>query len=152
MNTTYYESLNESAKSMITDGSWNVGIVSQNFDAITAYNNSKTVKLVRKVGLIASYEYLYGSDGDDCSIKIGTINHYNIMCGTLEHNWLTPSSYSWTLSSYNRQYGVSIRNEDCIYSVDVQSVLSVFPSVVVDYSIKITGGSGTSSDPYTLGL
>ena len=73
-----------------------------------------------------------------------------------KNNWMHHESTRWMLSPYASSGGACyVWHVDDYGSVgeNIASVaLSVFPSVYLNSDVKITSGSGSSSDPYILGV
>ena len=85
-------------------------------------------------------------------------NYDNMTCK--KNNWMhhgsTMDEKMWMLSPYARSgfaCGVwSVSGDGSVYGVSASYALSVFPSVYLNTEVKITSGSGTSSDPYILSV
>ena len=149
----YYYSLSQTAKDMITTGTWYVGRINQLPTASEAYEGAKTATYSAKVGLIATYEYLYASDGEGCENVKG--NAFSSLCGTTEHNWMVPRYYSWALPVYgsatsDSDYQLVLTQSGDVSGIRVDANGTFRPSVYLKSSVKITGGSGTYVDPYVL--
>ena len=150
----YFYSLNQSAKELITTGTWFVGTTSHNNKAAETYEQAKSLTLSRKIGLITVYEFLYAT-GTELCLSQSPGYYYNINnCGTSGYNWLKPSLPSWTISHLidYTNYVLVILGNGSVNKSELTSRSDIIPAVFLNYSVKITGGSGTSSDPYTLGL
>ena len=85
-------------------------------------------------------------------------NYDNAACK--KNNWMhhgsTKDEAMWMLSPYawsDGAYGVwSVFGDGRVDGVFASFALSVFPSVSLNTEVKITSGSGSSSDPYILGV
>ena len=74
------------------------------------------------------------------------------MCGDTEQNWLNFEEPMWTLTPANSSNRVmNIGTNGYISSYYVNSDYYLFPVVYLKSSVKITGGTGTSGDPYIFG-
>lgn len=154
LNTTYYNSLSDTAKSLIDDnGSWNVGEMSYSANAKQAYTTSTTVTWTGKVGLVAAYEYLFASSGEGCADVIGTYQHFDASCGKTNYEWLNTGDVSWTVtpvagsSNNHLQYLLWLDRIECLPLPNTRPVL---PAVILKSSVKIVSGNGTKNNPYIL--
>ena len=77
-----------------------------------------------------------------------------------KNNWMhygsTMNEAMWMLSpgadSDRADYVWGVSGGGSVGSDDASVALSVFPSVYLNTEVKITSGSGTSSDPYILSV
>ena len=162
LNETYYGTLSSDAKEMIDNGSWNVGAVACFAIASQAYTSATTTSTVGstthttpwtgKVGLMATYEFLYASSGENCLTTDGY--YYYLSCGTATYDWMKPGYSSWSLSSSDRaSSALSVDSSGYVYN---GSVLGgdgqALPAVFLKSSVTIASGDGTSGNPYILNL
>ena len=169
LNGTYLNSLTSEAQSMIENAKYYLG----------GYNTSNIQKdamyqYERKIQNITSNEFYYGKNpnswigkialmyvsdygyatSDECTKSLNEYN--NITCKT--NNWLFNSVNQWLLSHNTSNFGtVFIFGSDGnVYNNNGSRTffnsLAVRPVLYLKSSVKITGGSGTSTNPYTLGL
>ena len=162
--------LTEEAKTMISNAVWNLG-GSSTHDGETAsmfYERERGVNVYEghatewtgKIGLMYPSDYGYATSGgsttdrETClNVELANGNDYD---DCFNNDWLFYSSNKqWTLTP---NYGWP---SDVIYVNSNGSVgrytansfpLAVSPALYLSSNVKITGGSGTSSDPYTLSL
>ena len=166
LNTTYLNNLDSTSKSMIGNTKYYLG----------GYSNSKIQKDVmyqyeRKIQNTTNNEFYYGSNPNSWVGKLGLMyasdygyavsdectqtlyNYYNAICKN--NNWLFKGNNEWILpqaASYSFNafivYPIGRVNYDSVnyFQYGVRPVLYLISSA------KITGGNGTSSSPYTLGL
>ena len=149
----YYYSLSPEAKGMIVAGTWNAGAASYDDNASEAYNNAIQTQVTnKKVGLIATYEFLYAA-GSECQSVAGNYESFDTTCGV--NDWLKQSSLVWTLSPDSRLSSLAwgVYSDGVLYSNYVDNALGVLPAVYLDSSITITGGNGKSGEnnSYKLG-
>ena len=165
LNTTYYNTLSDTAKAMIDEnGSWNVGPVANTTSAMEAYISATTTSTVKntehitpwigKVGLVANYEFLYATGGGDtCLTTAG--NSYSSSCGTTGNDWLK-NNYNnlWTLSP-STSFDNSSNYVGSTGSMSGTSVTGgnvAVPAVFLKSSVRVASGDGTSGNPYILNL
>ena len=174
LNTkTFYTGLNDTAKSMIGDAKWYLGGISnsnsssnglashfyKNERGTTVYSG-RNINWIGKVGLMYPSDYGYATSGGNST------NRASCMAKEL-YNW-DDSSYSdcqsndwipyfsqdyWTMSpradSSSRAFSVS--STGCVYYYGANSFSVVSPVVYLKSTINITGGTGSSTDPFILG-
>ena len=167
LNTTYLNSLDSTAQNMIGDAKYYLGgykdttITSEvmysyerkikNTTSNEFYYGTNPNNLVGKLGLMYASDYGYAAS-DECK---QTLNNYNnTTCKN--NNWLFKSNNEWILpQNANDSGGV-------FYFYSGGSVLcnyraggwqfAVRPGLYLKSSVQIIGGSGTSTDPYVIGI
>ena len=171
LNTTYLNSLTSETRSMIGNAKYylggysSIGISSvdmysyerkiQNTTSNKFYNRTNPNSWVGKLGLMYVSDYGYASSNCENKNLFDINSSYDLRAckGT---NWLFNNDYQWLLP-HNASDIVSafLVYPDVVVSnnrnVDYNQ-LGVRPVLYLTSSAKITGGSGTSSSPYTLGL
>lgn len=154
---TYYLTLSETAKNMIYENAiWNVGAVAKNETSSSAYLGAQNLPWSGKIGLVASYEYLYAA-GDDCRDIAGTSDFQTENCSANDWLWSTltnEKNYNGWL--VNPRFGntsdallVNYRS-GAVGDVAVSNARSASPVVYLQSDVTITGGNGISGDEYTL--
>ena len=156
--------LSNEARNMLSTSLWNVGGIST-----TSILASELYSLERKansiagssstvldnVGLIypSDYAFAVGADKDsreNCLNK--ALNTWSDVSECYQNDWLNKGNNYWTITdyttlSYMKVYILGIGR----ISYDIQNAnYNVYPSVYLKNNIKISGGSGSSSDPYRL--
>ena len=151
LNNDYYNNLSLVAKKQIVEKEFSIGDVSPNYGLATQVNDENDIKWNGKVALPTASEYIRtNSNMNNC----GTLSNYNKNYSSCKNTtWMYNNVAWWTLS---RASG---------YVSDVYYVAShgtlpdqpanypdkgVRPTLYISSSIKITGGTGTQSDPYTI--
>ena len=103
---------------------------------------------IGKVGLMYPSDYGYAS-GNDCATNTSPYN-YDAGCGSKD--WLNASWKEWTMTPYSNTDVYHAHN--VIYGrVSYSSTLDPSasrPTFYLKSDISITGGTGTSTDPYTV--
>ena len=116
------------------------------------------------VALPYATDWAYASSETACAtnmwdgVDFANENYDNAACK--KNNWMhhgsTMDEGMWMLSplanSYGAFYAWIILGGGVVNSGRVFGAISVFPSVYLNTEVKITSGSGTSSDPYILEL
>ena len=164
LNTTYYSNLSQTAKEMIAEGSWDVGTCGYGIAASAAYTCAHGTTLTGqdtnsnmvKVGLIATYEYLYAAEN-----TCWATNGYDYDGGCKNQDWLFPTlttynntnSHAWTLSpdSGYASRALSVGSDGYVANAFVANPYAASPVVYLKSDVTISGGDGQSEQTaYTL--
>ena len=165
--------INDTAKSMIQNTTWTLGGTTyktsnppkETYPVNELYESERGTKVYSKhattstdyIGLIYPSDYGYASTDASCrqNLRSGLTYTNNTYGGTptcKNNNWLFNGVWYWTISPY-----LSIAYS--VFRVDGDGRLSnhfawyrdgVRPSLYLKPDVKVVGGTGTSSDPYTL--
>ncbi len=170
LNTTL-QARSEASSSLIDNAVWNLG----GFDAsnktaancyltergiIGAAASPNTIAWLGKVGLIypSDYGFAVGGTARDTCLKTALYNYNTNSC--MGNDWLFTSNIRWAISSTTSTYAYStpaiiamaINAVGTFGTAGVTVGYNVYPVVYLKSSVKITGGTGSSSSPYTLSL
>ncbi len=170
--------LTDTAKSMVGDAKWYLGgttdytsssngLASHFYSyerGTTVYDSSRSTKWTGKVGLIYPSDYGYATSGgtnvNRASCLKRALYEWNIVnenADCMINNWFIDTflnkSYSLTPYNTNRMvFSISSTNPNySVYSYDAFEG-DVMPVVHLKSTIKITSGTGSSTDPFILGL
>ena len=165
--------INDTAKSMIQNTTWTLGGTNyktnnhpyETYPVNELYESERGTQVYSGhattstdyIGLIYPSDYGYASTDASCrqNLRAGLTYTNNIYGGTptcKNNNWLFNGVWYWTISPY-----LSIAYS--VFRVDGDGRLSnhfawyrdgVRPSLYLKADVKVVGGTGTSSDPYTL--
>ena len=168
LNGTYYSSLSSKAQSMIKDTKYYLGgYQSGSTTSVDMYSYERKRKgygtyyyasnpnsWVGKLALMYVSDYGYASSNCE-NKKLDDVNSTNDIRACNNTNWLYKGAYEWLLP----QYASVIDRVFLVLSVGGVATniadkyqRGVRPVLYLTSDAKITGGSGTSSSPYTLGL
>ena len=158
---TYYPTLSTTAKGMIEESAtWKVGAAAYDANAGAAYTSAGGTTWTGKIGLVASYEYMYAA-GSSCQNTSGNSYHSGSpSCGS--QDWLWPvltnnkSSYGWFMSpnSDGASYALRVSYSSGLVNNDhANNTYAASPTVYLKSTINITGGNGKSgvANAYRLG-
>ena len=172
LNTTYYNSLNTTAKNMagstkyylggytFTDNTFTSDIMWQyerkNEANRTGYyygtNPIMQNDASKKIALMYASDYGYAASK---SCSKGLV-HYNEDSNCITtNNWLDNSQYEWLLPQHSGDdyYAFRVRDNGYVSSEAISDVeYAVRPALSLSSNVKISGGNGTSSDPYQLSV
>ena len=154
LNGTYYNSLTSIAQSQIVEATYYAGTVTDNNnDMQDQISDEKVTPSKVKVALPTVSEYLRANSNKK---QCGTLNLNNNNYSTCQNSdWMVDSSitYWWTLSPYsgNSTFVFHVSNHGQVYN-DTAHVTSfvVRPAITLSSEVKITGGDGSKSKPYTI--
>ena len=169
LNTTFYNSLNNTAKSMVVDKYYNVGAVSSGWDEGITQSFETDISQATanlwygKVGLIDVIEFVKASTNPACDCVYSYYRNGECYDNNNDNNYMhaLDNSAMWLISP-----SLGIHSDDAktsrvwmysgsfIYNSPptVASTSGVRPVLNLSSSVKITGGAGTSSSPYQLSL
>ena len=175
LNSTYLTTINSTYQSMIENTYWNLGGSSSYEDATasmfytrergTAVYNGNPTYWVGKIGLMYPSDYGYATSGGTFYSRSECLNMaiYNwnsitdyIASECYKNNYLYDSNNQnnyWTLMHYtiSSDY-VFFTNYGTISSENVWTSYQIKPVLYLKSSVSITGGTGTSTNPYTLSI
>ena len=171
LNTTYLNSLDSTSKSMIGQAKYYLGgyesssILTQDMysyerkiSGTAYYNDTNPNNWIGKIGLMYVSDYGYASSNCNNSTNLESCNNQNWLNNIISLN--TNYSDSWTITAsitsdawkrissfYIYNHGIG-HTEVCGSSGGKQ----IFPTMYLKSNVLITGGDGTSSNPYKLSI
>ncbi len=167
LNTTYLNSLDSTSKSMIGNTKYYLGgynnslrikkdVMYQYERKISGsdyYNGSNSNNFIGKVALMYASDYGYAAS-DECTQTL--VNYDNATCKNNNwlynikvSEWILPQDASNSSSAFYVSSGGGVYRSDFYVTADQ---FAVRPVLYLISSAKITGGSGTSSNPYKLSI
>ena len=153
LNGDYYNSLTSTAQSQIVEASYYVGAVTQNNnDMQDQISDEKAVTSKVKVALPTVSEYLRANSNKEQCGTFSLNNRNNSTCKNsdwmyINYVWWTLSPYSGTSNNVFLVSSLGTVNDNYAYATGS----AVRPAITLSSEVQITGGTGTESDPYTLG-
>ena len=156
LNTTYYNTLGSEWQNLIAESTWQVGgmdysttnTAKQYYDIEVGIGQSGYEETM-KIGLMYVSDYGYGASPEKWTTALYEDNY-----GT--DNWLYLGSYEWLLSRNAdgtvNAFDVRSYNGGFVYYDRVNITRAVRPSFSLTSTVKISSGTGTSSDPFVLNL
>lgn len=158
LNSTYLNNL--SNKDKVITHNWDIGGITPNNNNLSnQIKEEKSEKWEGKIGMITVSEYLRAnSNAAKCS-TISTVETNQYTCKNT--NWIyidiVPSNgYLWTISRNNSKtyvmdiYNFSNTNGTITSSNTNYAEDRTAPTLYLSSDIKITGGTGTQANPYTI--
>ena len=165
LNTTYLNGLNDD-KNMIGDAKYYLGYGGSTKDSyyksernsIKNIETNSPISWIGKIGLMYASDYGYAITSGVCDRELDALDP-----DCIQHNWIysDDNTTMWLINPMGENSGDSF----CAAIVNggipsqgkaIQEVKNnsyfVVPTLYLNSLVKIIGGSGTSTDPYTLGL
>ena len=156
LNTTYYNTLSSEWQNLIAESTWQVGgmpdsdtnTVKQYYDVEVGTGQSGYEETM-KIGLMYVSDYGYGASPEKWTTALIEENY-----GT--DNWLYLGSNEWLISRStdrtDRAFIVFSRYGGSVNCSRVDTAIAVRPSFSLTSTATISGGTGTSTDPFVLNL
>ena len=147
LNNTYYNGLSEVAKKQVTSKNWSVLEISSS-------GSNKTITWNGKIALVDEADLMKSTP--DWS-KCASMSISNFIC---DNTWMNNNTNWWLLSvpggalnssNNSRVYIFNYSSMKNISYVSATDSYGVRPVLYISSDVKITGGNGTSSNPYVLG-
>ena len=133
----------------------------------TAYNyevgtNTANTTYSAKIGLMYASDYGYAASPENWNTNMGSLNNDT----NRNNNWMYMGLYEWTISRRSddtagdvTSYSFRLSNEGSVgdYGVNSNGYViykgcAVRSSFYLESNVELSGGTGTSSDPYTLAV
>ena len=171
LNTTYLNSLDSTSKSMIGQAKYYLGgyetasIATQDMysyerkiSGTAYYNDTNPNNWIGKIGLMYVSDYGYASSDCNNSTNLESCNNQNWLNNIISLNTnysdsltitasITSDAWKGISSFYIYNHGIGHR-QVCGTGSDGQ----IFPTLYLKSNVLITGGDGTSSNPYKLSI
>ena len=153
LNGDYYNSLTSTAQGQIVASDFSIGaVISGNNDMQNQISDEKAVTSKVKVALPTVSEYLRANSNKEQCGTFSLNNRNNSTCKNsdwmyINYVWWTLSPYSGTSNNVFLVSSLGTVNDNYAYATGS----AVRPAITLSSEVQITGGTGTESDPYTLG-
>lgn len=152
LNSTYYNTLRDSAQNQIAQKNFSIGSVKYgNNDLKTQINNENSKRWNGKIALPTISEFLRtNSNKNQCN----TYENYADNIGTCNvTNWMYSSQYWWLLSpmeTSDTSCGLSIPMPQDFCTIVDYYQYAARPALYLSSEVKIIGGDGTQNNPYII--
>ena len=167
LNGDYYNTLTSEAQSMISSSKYYLGgynATSQTSQDMYSYERkisgssyyygSNPTNWVGKLALMYASDYGYASlncetkelINDDSTTDLRACNDTNWLYNIKTAEWLLPQVSS------NSRHAFYVKSDGNVRNINVVSPFAVRPVLYLTSAVQITGGEGTESSPYTLGV
>lgn len=135
---------------------WNLGTINYGIGALNSYNKERSGSLTwnGKIALMYPSDYSYASTNTSCREDMFNKSEGNETGVCASENWLHNSQLTQlTLATGSNDNSTifTIGNGGVDQSLPGYNIdISVRPVLYLKSSVKITGGTGTATDPYTI--
>lgn len=169
LNGDYFSGLNVNAQKMVEPAKWYLGSTTDNgagsytlanFSASTAYSaeRSNTVYSGNNKNWVGDVAFIYPSDYLYTFANGVASQCYNSGMGcsltNAKKSWMFPESAEWTITHYAGlpDYAFILNSDGNLNIINGIADTNAFyrPTLYLKADVKKAGGTGTSSDPYTL--
>ena len=150
LNSTYYNGLNSTAQSHIISSDFSIGGVAEDDnDLKNTISDENATKWKGNIALPTASEYIRtNSNKSECGTIYKVYNSLN--CG--DTSWMHNVSSWWTLTpDKNSSWYVFMVEDGFLFNENSDTYeLLIKPTLYLSSDIKITGGNGSQSKPYTI--
>ena len=160
--------LSVQARSLVDNAVWNLGSTATFNDVTTkmfyerergtTVYEGRATEWTGKIGLIYPSDYGYATSGGGNTTRESCVNYvlynWNNYTECYSNDWLYTNKDFWLLTSFANNYSVfNIEDTGQLNGQDADAFsYSVYPSLYLSSNVKITGGDGSESSPFTLSL
>ena len=155
LNETYLNSLSSEAQKQIVSHNWSIGKITpsnKNLNRQIINENSKTWK--GKIALLTPSEIIRTNSNKEQCGTYGDIDEQYSLCK--QTTWITPGRAHMLLTPIKNENHVSyISNAGYLGAVEPNGFntrYDIVPALYLSSDIKITGGDGSWSNPYTISM
>ena len=167
LNTTYLNSIQSPYKEMIDNAVWNLG--GSNTEEYTASNfyelergttvySGRPTEWTGQIGLMYPSDYGYATSGGSsvnrASCLAKELYNWDSVSDCYNNDWLYDSSnHQWTLTPYSAYSTLVFSLSSYVSNSTVNDTdTAVSPALYLSSNVRISGGTGEKSDPFTLSL
>ena len=156
LNGTYYNGLNNAAKSQIVASNFSISAITvDNNNMSTQVSDENSILWKGKIALPTVSEYIRTNRDKSRCGTLSLINNYNNYSSCLSTGWMDNNDNWWTLTPYyngsNSTYSVISDGHVQDHGFVNYTTSGVCPALYLSSEVKITGGDGTQNNPYALG-
>ena len=160
LNGTYLNGLTTEAQGMVDNAKWNLGGWSTSqlyanqfyeYERGTTVYSGRSTEWIGKIALMYPSDYMYAGDLSKCRKEVSTWETDQTNCR--DTSWLrNTSTTQWTLTpnSSNSYLVFYVRNSGSVLNHNVTVSYGSRPVLYLKSTVQITGGEGTSENPFTL--
>ena len=157
LNTNYWNYLGTTWQSLIAEVTWYLGGMEDNvYTAKEFYDGERSnvgagsnpTTYTDEIGLMYPSDYGYAASPDAWATNLGSYSNSTIT----SNNWMYMGLNEWTITPYLvLSYSVfSVTYSGLLNLTDTTAGLATRPVFYLNSNVEFSGGTGTSSDPYTL--
>ena len=135
---------------MIEDVYYNVGAgdgIDKTADDYYTQEIASYASATSKIGLIYASDWGYAIEGFS-----GVLEQSGNPQSYMNKNWLFSNGYEWTMSAYDSLNILFSHYDGILYEVPASNGYIARPVLYLKSNVYVTGGTGTKTNPYTLGI
>ena len=136
---------------MIEDVYYNVGVPSSasyvNADDQYTKEIASYASSTSKIGLMYASDWGYAIEGFS-----GVLGSAGSPQSYMNKNWLFSNGYEWTMSAYSSSYPLNVNNYGYLNHIYAPRGYAARPVLYLKSNVYVTGGTGSKTDPYRLGI
>ena len=136
---------------MIEDVYYNVGVPSSgsyvNADDQYTKEIASYASATSKIGLMYASDWGYAIEGFS-----GVLGDSEDLVNYMNKNWLFSNGNEWTMSTYNSRDTLLVHYFGYLLSFDASDGSAARPVLYLKSNVYVTGGIGSKTDPYRLGI
>ena len=161
LNTNYWNYLGSTWQNLIAETTWHLGGMTSNSNTAKAFydgerNNagygSNPTTYTDEIGLMYPSDYGYAASPDAWAKTLSSYSSSTITA----NNWMYMGLSEWTLTPYssssNNVFNVNHLGHFLNARTSANFGFAARPVFYLESNVKLSGGSGTSSDPYRLAV
>ena len=157
LNTNYWNYLGTTWQNLIAETTWHLGGMTSSSNTAKEFydgerNNvgysSNPTSYRDEIGLMYPSDYGYAANPDAWTTNLSSYSNSTINA----NNWLYMGLSEWTITPLS-SYSVSVFSvyyDGNLYNLNAFNGYAARPVFYLKSNVALQGGSGTSSDPYTL--
>ena len=157
LNTNYWNYLGPTWQNLIAETTWHLGGMTSSSNTAKAFYDgerntagygSNPTTYTDKIGLMYPSDYGYAASPDAWATNLYDYENSTITA----NNWLYMGLDEWTITPYSStsSFVFFVYNHGYLNSSLAYSGYSARPVFYLESNVLLEGGTGTSSDPYTL--
>ena len=159
LNTNYLNYLGSEWQNLIAETTWHLGGMTLGAYTAKAFYNgernnagygSNPTTYSDEIGLMYPSDYGYAASPDAWTTNLNDYNNSTIT----SNNWMYMGLMEWTITPYSSFSSVVfyVNNYGFLYDSSANRGYAARPVFYLESNVEISGGSGTSSDPYRLAV
>ena len=135
---------------MIEDVYYNVGAGDSTYKTADNYYTQEIASYASatsKIGLMYASDWGYAIEG-----FTGVLGSSGSPASYMNKNWLFSNGYEWTMSAYSSSFPLYVYNLGYLHYRSASGGSAARPVLYLKSNVYVTGGTGSKTNPYTLGI
>ena len=135
---------------MVEDVYFNVGAGDRKYKTAANYYTQEIAThatSTSKIGLMYASDWGYAIEG-----FTGVLDYDESIQNSSDKNWLFSNGYEWTMSAYSSSAPLYANFSGFLLDTSASEGHAARPVLYLKSNVYVTGGMGSKTDPYTLGI